>query len=375
MPGTTPTQRVHPGVQRLEAGKRRVYGFALGFGVIIVVLSWLMRHPGDAFIAYLYPIFALVLAAMLPLLWWPRMPLRLLEGLMLGTLAAMVLARLAWHFHFSAPIDEQLLVLVGGHYWAVGALIVASFVVLDHKRGLLAGTVIVLVSALIAVAGVAGEWRVGEVSQESTFYLLRVHLFLGLLLVLTSAATAMRDELQRALLRADILDEWANTDMPTGLANRRAADRFLNQEVAAARRYRRPLSVLSLDIDHFKKVNDAYGHGTGDAVIEGVARRLEASVREPDLVARWGGEEFLIVAPEIPLDDAKRMAERCRRAIEEQPVAGVEVTVTIGVAELQPGEGIDAMLSRADAMLYEGKRTGRNRVVGTAAGAVASPSS
>ena len=106
------------------------------------------------------------------------------------------------------------------------------------------------------------------------------------------------------------------------LANRRGADRFLSAEAAQADRYQRPLTIILIDIDEFKSINDDYGHEVGDAVIREFAAILSKTVREVDLAARWGGDEFLVATPGVDLRSARHAAQRCRRAIERAPIAG-----------------------------------------------------
>lgn len=163
------------------------------------------------------------------------------------------------------------------------------------------------------------------------------------------------------------LNALASTDMLTGLLNRRRMTDHLQKELTAARAADRPLSVLLLDIDHFKSINDQFGHGRGDQVIVAVGEVLRATVRREDLVARWGGEEFLIVQPNSVLGAARETAERIRRAVAACVVRDdsepTPVTVTIGVACWRPGESLDETIHRADAALYLGKRSGKNRVI------------
>ncbi|WP_019568663.1 diguanylate cyclase [Thioalkalivibrio sp. ALMg13-2] len=349
--------------ERVEARKRGVYLVVLPAGIAIFVLSWAVRTPGDVFLAYLYPLFAFVLAALFVAVWRAPQALPRLEAWMLAMVAMMILSRLAWHFHAGGPLDEHLLVLAGGHYWAVGIVILAAFVMLEHRRGFRAGVAILVVATLIAASGAAGEWLRGELSRDAGVYLVRVHLFLAVLLALASVATSMRDTVKDALVRSEALEQAAQTDPLTGLANRRAAESVLQRHAASVRRYGVPVAVIGMDIDHFKAVNDTHGHAIGDAVIAGIARILQSSVREPDSVARWGGEEFLIVAPEIGREGALQLAERCREAIAREPIAGVRVTASFGVTSFGPQDSLDAVLKRADKMMYRAKEEGRNRVL------------
>jgi len=155
----------------------------------------------------------------------------------------------------------------------------------------------------------------------------------------------------------------AVTDALTGLSNRRGIDQHMRREVARVLRHGYGLSFALLDIDHFKNVNDRFGHGVGDEVLRRVAEAMGRTLRASDLAARWGGEEFLVVLTDTRLDGARMCAERIRAAIEALTVPRVgHVTISAGVAELTPGEDLSVALLRADEMLYKAKGSGRNRV-------------
>ncbi|MBY6260834.1 diguanylate cyclase [Azospirillum sp. 412522] len=164
------------------------------------------------------------------------------------------------------------------------------------------------------------------------------------------------------------LERMATTDALTGSLNRR---RFLErgaEEFTRSRRYDRPLSVVMLDIDHFKRVNDTYGHATGDEAIRSTVRACKETLRACDLIGRLGGEEFAVVMPETPPVNAYAAAQRLRQAIAAKPVrieAGGELhlTVSLGLSWLNGTDtGIEPLLARADAALYRAKNAGRNRV-------------
>ncbi|MFC0250644.1 GGDEF domain-containing protein [Massilia consociata] len=162
------------------------------------------------------------------------------------------------------------------------------------------------------------------------------------------------------------LRELATTDSLTGLANRYA---FLGEAERAhslARRLRQPVSLMMVDIDHFKKLNDRYGHAVGDAALRVFAQAAQSRLRAHDVLGRLGGEEFAVLMPATGLHDALEVAERLRVAVAAAALdAGGEpygMTVSIGVAELAPDEAVSAALQRADKALYAAKRQGRNRV-------------
>ena len=155
-------------------------------------------------------------------------------------------------------------------------------------------------------------------------------------------------------------------DPLTGITNRRGAEAALRLEDARRKRTGLPLSVVLFDVDFFKRVNDEHGHAAGDDVLVRVARALAKSVRLTDVVARWGGEEFIAILS-CAEAGAATFAERARKSVEALDFAPIpRVTLSAGVAEIAAGEAPEAAIARADERLYEAKRTGRNRVVGSA---------
>ncbi len=156
------------------------------------------------------------------------------------------------------------------------------------------------------------------------------------------------------------------TDSLTGIANRRAYEFELNRRIAQWERDGTPLILVLIDIDHFKKLNDRYGHSAGDAVLQGVAQTLQITIRKADLAARYGGEEFAIILPGINFEEAKDVAERIRRLIEAQRFSyeslTLRVTVSIGLSQLLTDEEAAAFTKRADAALYSAKEAGRDCV-------------
>lgn len=159
------------------------------------------------------------------------------------------------------------------------------------------------------------------------------------------------------------LARLAFSDCLTGLANRRALLCAATREMNRMRRTGRAACVLMVDIDHFKAINDDFGHAAGDAVLRLTAQTLCAQTRATDTVARWGGEEFVLLLPETDLVAAQVVAEKCRLAVQAQRQLPRAVTITLGVSLISPDETIEIAIARADAALYQGKAGGRNRVV------------
>jgi diguanylate cyclase (GGDEF)-like protein len=173
--------------------------------------------------------------------------------------------------------------------------------------------------------------------------------------------------LERVKLIA-FLENLSITDALTGIANRRHFEWRLSEEIERARRYKYPLSALMLDLDHFKQVNDNYGHQIGDIVLQQVAQRLRRILRRTDFLARYGGEEFIVLAPQTPADRALILAERLRQVIAESPIPvadnlQIHITISIGVAVFpNHAQNESELIGAADAALYKAKQMGRNRV-------------
>lgn len=164
------------------------------------------------------------------------------------------------------------------------------------------------------------------------------------------------------------METLANTDPLTGLFNRRYTWELGQKEFLRSRRYLRPFSVLMLDIDHFKKLNDTYGHDSGDAALKALVDVCIDNLRSEDVCGRWGGEEFLVILPETNKEGALQVAERLREKISEKKVSvkkeEISFTVSIGVAQVTDDDlNIRSVINLADKALYEAKNKGRNCVV------------
>lgn len=173
----------------------------------------------------------------------------------------------------------------------------------------------------------------------------------------------LRETQNRLVVQNGQLERLAVTDQLTGLCNRMRLDQALEEERLRSQRYATGFALLVIDVDHFKLVNDSFGHQVGDLVLVGIAKTLLDSVRQIDMVGRWGGEEFLVICREADLEGTRVLAEKLRCAVHAQvfPEVG-QKSISIGVAMFQPGEELNATLARADAALYRAKQSGRNRV-------------
>lgn len=234
---------------------------------------------------------------------------------------------------------------------------------------------IALGGALLSLGAPAGWYalqRLGLPTHLSP--MLYAYLILSPMVVMTAAAAFLGDALDRARARAARLEEvnrryqeMATTDPLTGMRNRRYFQDRLREECARTDRTYQPFSLIVLDLDHFKDVNDAHGHPVGDEMLAHVAHLISGSVRSCDVACRVGGDEFAVLCPGARGEEARRVAERVRRALEETPLSlrdrqEASLTASLGIAVREPDGGTEDLVRQADMALYRAKAAGRNRV-------------
>jgi diguanylate cyclase (GGDEF)-like protein/PAS domain S-box-containing protein len=179
-------------------------------------------------------------------------------------------------------------------------------------------------------------------------------------------AAIMRDVSQNKKAEEELL-RMASTDPLTGAYNRRAFSQLAEREALRANRYHHSLSLLMLDVDHFKRLNDAYGHSAGDKVLQRITALCGNTLRNVDIFGRWGGEEFVALLPETDIEGAAIIGERLRKLINDSVLTfkdhKINFTVSVGIVQYKDGETqLDSPLSRADSAVYDAKKAGRNRI-------------
>ncbi len=187
---------------------------------------------------------------------------------------------------------------------------------------------------------------------------------IGLVLILIAIIIYQYFEIKKRKRFEDQLIKTATIDSLTGLFNRKHIDYMLQKEVEEAKRYSNPLSVIFCDIDHFKDINDRYGHKVGDMVLEHLARIMKQHIRISDIIGRWGGEEFLIILPNTPLNEALTVAKKLQEEIRKYrfPKVG-KITCSFGITEFKHNDSIYRLMIRVDQALYDAKRGGRDLIV------------
>jgi len=230
------------------------------------------------------------------------------------------------------------------------------------------------VYALLAFAsaiGVSSRFNANASGYLDAAYALMVLIVLSGSIALNLRIQRIRAKLQQqreALAQAlEVNRELATRDELTGLINRRAMLDLMALEHRRSLRSGRPLLLAQLDIDHFKPINDQHGHAAGDRALQAFAGTVRASLRDTDVLARWGGEEFVLMLTDSSADQARELLERIRQAVQALEIAhsagSLQLTVSIGLAQHLPGDTVEHTLERADQALYRAKALGRNRVV------------
>ncbi len=238
--------------------------------------------------------------------------------------------------------------------------VIYTFVYLALPGNLALAALAVLQSGMVAI-GLARFWSGADPSVAAM--LAGFYTWNAVVIIVLHFFSRFKEHYVEARIRADQMTYLAFNDYLTGLPNRRGIERILQDEVERARRYNRPLSVVMVDLDYLKRINDTFGHDVGDRTLQEVADLLSREVRRTDRVGRWGGEEFLIVAPETDRKAAWVLAQRLKETLESHPLDQVgAVTASYGVASFRPSDTVQSLIKRADEALYRAKTGGRNRV-------------
>ncbi|HUG85172.1 MAG TPA: GGDEF domain-containing protein [Euzebya sp.] len=358
------------GTEAEQGPVRRAYLVLLAIPFAFVIVLWVRNGTPDPYTQVLYPTILVGHGLLLAGLLSRRLTSQSAGPWVIAFPAATLVGRfLTWELHTaSRPENPALLIVALGWF---GVVFTLAFLVFGTRRG-----------SLIAMAGFASVYlgAVGSVVAGGMMTELGTREVVGMaganaaLIAIVWVLTRNVGLLTSARARADLLALQATTDPLTGISNRRRLDDDLRQLLNTARRYDHPLSVILVDLDHFKDVNDTYGHDIGDAVLIATVDRMGDTIRQADILGRWGGEEFLIIAPHTDLPAATAQAERCRGALAAAPViyngVVVPVTASFGVTALHPDDDARILIRRADLAMYTAKSEGRDRVV-TIADAIA----
>lgn len=333
-----------------ESHHRRIILIMMPVGALACLLGRWLSHQPNLFDTVFEPLLATLLGILTVLMGFRLVSLRFAEA---GLVTIIALYQLFGLTYYSVQGDLFRVGLSATAMW-FPVLYALAYLTMT-PWGAAVFSLAYSVSALLVVPlgwGLGHRFSGPAVNSVVQFYLVN-------LVYLALIGFYARYQQEHARLK-----RLAHSDPLTGLANRRRAEELVALELARVARYPQPFSVLVLDLDHFKQINDQYGHAVGDQVLREVGLRFSKAVRETDVLARWGGEEFLVFAPNTDGSQARGLAERLVQALASEPLGGsLQVTTSVGIATSKPGDTVEELVSRADRAMYEAKAQGRNRIV------------
>ncbi len=343
--------------------RRTVYLIAIGLGLPLLVFSWWSQQAMDPFMRYLFPLLGAYLVWAFVTLWCDVGSVRRVEKSTFWVLSILWLGILTLSLYSGQVFETPWAQLVSTVMFNLFVLMVLSHLVFATRTGLRVNLALLGVSTLVGLGRLLPDALRGAHQQELVWFV-QFEIALAVLLGFVYVLAKSKDDYMQAELQARELSLIAYKDVLTGKPNRRYLEGELATKLKVSERYGRPLSLISFDLDCFKLINDTYGHGVGDEVLIKVAHLVEPLLRGSDTFGRWGGEEFLVVAPETELEEAAALAERLREAVEAAFYPhDVPVTASFGVVTRTGGMGASELLETADRRLYAAKQRGRNRVV------------
>lgn len=347
--------------------RRKVHLIVLPIGIASIVISRLLEDADDPFESILLPIICVWLTISFLVAFFAKegRSVRFVEVFTHTGIGVFFLAKFFLVLHVRYPNVDIASEFLESSVWVLSVFMIA-FLIYDTRQGFFWSigyyTTYLGLGLLRFVTEVLAGNRIAQLEV-----LIQYYLSTGAFIVLLFAFGRIKAQYLQADLESKALQQLAYTDFLTELPNRRHMTQRLTEEMERSRRYARTFAIILFDLDRFKGVNDEYGHNVGDEVLQAMATLVEQNVRSVDCVGRWGGEEFLIVAPEATLDQATEQAERLRTllAANRHETAGT-VTASFGVSSYTPDDTVHDLLRRADAALYRAKVDGRNRVAAAA---------
>jgi diguanylate cyclase (GGDEF)-like protein len=341
---------------------RRVHGRVLpAGGVMTASLLYSTEFANDWYAAAAIILTVALFAGAAALQLWPHHTLRTLRvtvGALLVGLNAGVFGSYQEAIHSGIARHLQL----SGSLYGVSIVIMIVHMLFTPLGARFVGLGVWLGTTFVALTGLLLYWDAGGSMQEAILETMRFVLSGGVTLGFMEIFSQLSGVQLRAEVQNSLLEYRANTDVLTELPNRRAFQAQSQQEFDARQRLQSPMSLIAIDIDCFKSINDLYGHDAGDRVLQQVAGVIRLLSEPPHYPMRWGGDEFAVLLPGCDLEQAQALAERLRSGIEALREETNGATVSIGIALYREGDSPDTLLKRADQGLYRAKDLGRNRV-------------
>ncbi len=336
--------------------KRSVLLAIIALSLLSTVVAWAVmgaRNPLPPVLHAVHATTTLILSALFLVAWRRLVPQRAIEVCCLlfgvGICAACMALRMYWP-NYGASIDLQPLYL-----W-IPVMYVFAFTLGDHKRSL-----VISVGVMALFVCVSLPYLVHDIGAPYGNFTLQLHLVSAVLIAALYFFSSYQHRLLLAQSTVDQLAHLSNTEELTMLPNRRHMAVAIESELAGFAGRDGGFAVMLFDMDHFRAINDQFGHGVGDEVLVALTTRAAQVLRREDTLGRWGGDEFVALVRGVGPDEALRMSNALCRDIAVEPLLdGHRVTISCGATIATPGDSLDSLLQRADAALYAAKRAGRN---------------
>lgn len=334
--------------------RRRRLFYLLGSlaGIPSILAVWLQNRAENPFIAVTYPILILAGIAWSLALLWKHVPVAWVEKIVLFLVNLLFLSKLVYLLFFLGDLAAGWKE-VEAVFWVLALLFILGYIALERRQALF------LCLAILVMTAGAGLIRFWNGAEPFVVEYIRLEARIAATSFLLFILARTKDEFNRTLTTAHAMHQMAHTDSLTFLPNRRWLTQTLEQRLSRKKRF----TLILVDIDHFKQINDTFGHEMGDSVLREVSDCLHHQIRAGDVIGRWGGEEFLIVASEEDAQSALQLAHRLRESLETFKLeANLSVTASFGVTLSREDDTLVSLLKRADLALYRAKNNGRNRV-------------
>ncbi len=350
----------------LESFRRRIYSVMLTIGLVATIVAWLVQSAqGTAtFETTVLLVIGLVFIPVLIVLTCiPKIPLRLIDFLTVCYIASMSVSCI-W-LNFYAGSAQSRVALESIYMW-LPIIYLFTFFTTNRKRALFLSGLLWLLHL-----GVSLPFLTQNLVSDMAHINIQFHFMSLLFIAAFNFFSIYQQRLKLAQLNVDEVEVLANTDVLTQVANRRGMIDVLRKEQQRFSRYEHSFSVVMLDIDHFKQFNDNYGHDVGDQILLELARRIQNNLRDVDTLARWGGEEFMVILPETTFENAMHTAQHLCDEVRIRPLVDNHlISISCGVTEISQSDTIATLLKRVDEALYKAKDKGRNCVEGAVIQAV-----
>lgn len=342
--------------------KRKVLMCMLGAALLGTIPGWILKeslHQSSPLLRLILGLNTIFHPVMFFITWRRLLSQRTIE-LCCFLFAAIVFAG-CMAMSLYSPVYGPSMDLEPLYLW-IPVIYVFAFTLVDHPYNLRLSLAIFVLFFLVSLPYLVRP------SHTHTVFTITLHTVSAALIAAMYFFASYQQRFHIAQLTVDELARLANTDELTGLANRRRVVEVMETELRRLVRYGHSFSIILMDIDHFKAINDRLGHDMGDQALKALAQRCSEALRDVDLMGRWGGEEFIVVLPQTSYEESLIKASALCAHVTAAPLIAEEViSVSCGVTSASRGEGIGTMVQRADIALYEAKRSGRNCAIGVAA--------